>query len=224
MGGSTVNPRVIPALSVDTDDAGHERPRTTARRSRIDYAALVRRAQLRGERRTGLALRNFPVVPTDPEPAESEAVSSVASEAGSDADAQTSDTGSEPPLHADERRLLRERQLNELAAPFIASLAQQEARVAQLMHFLAARVADFCTDAAVVASGAWTIRIRLDEARLPDCTLHLTLSRFDLTLRFETSSDRTRQLVCRHADILRKSLTSLLYELETPRDVSIGTA
>ncbi|HEY4350006.1 MAG TPA: type III secretion system protein SctP [Paraburkholderia sp.] len=216
MNGSTISPRIIPAAPADADEAGHAQTPPAPPRKGIDYAALVRRARLRGERRMSGALHSL-------HGTADEADISEATEAAKP-DLNDDDAHDDTNALRDVETLtrLRERRLNELATPFIAALAQQQTRVAQLMHFLAARVADFCTDPAVIESGNWSIRIRLDAALLPDCTLHLTLSRFDLTLRFDTQSAQIRQLISRHEVILKNRLVSLLDELHTPRDVSIA--
>lgn len=215
---STVNPRIIPALAPDADEAPSRRPAPNGQRTGIDYAALIRRARLRSENRAGRVFRTPHDVSAD---TSREAPADPA--APDDDSAVRHDDASPSPdeAHAD---VLRDRRLDDLAAPFLAALSRQQVRVAQLMHFLAEKVADFCTDEAVVAHGNWSIRLRLDPSLLPECTLHLTLSHFDLVLRFDTSLEPVRALICRHEDKLKQRLVSLLEHLRMPRDVAIETS
>jgi len=117
--------------------------------------------------------------------------------------------------------LAREQRLSGLSAPFLAQLAQQQAQVARLMHFLADRLADFCCDEAIIANGNWTIDIQLAATLLPDCALRLTLSHFDLMLRFKVSDQMTQKILLLHKHLLRNRLVALLNQLATPRDVQI---
>jgi type III secretion control protein HpaP len=107
--------------------------------------------------------------------------------------------------------------------PYLDALSREQQTVFVLLDYLTARVADFCTDPAVLAQGYWTMRLRLDPAILPDCTLALTLSYFDLTLRFEARDATARQLVLHHADVLKQRLEALLEQHDAPRTVEILT-
>lgn len=111
-------------------------------------------------------------------------------------------------------------QLQRLDAPYLDALASQQQTLV-LADYLASRVADFCTDPAVLAQGHWTMRLTLDPAILPDCALSLTLSYFDLTLRFDTNDASSRQLVLHHADVLKRRLENLLAQHDAPRAVEI---
>nr|WP_260432525.1 type III secretion system protein SctP [Burkholderia sp. Bp9140] len=210
-----VNPRIIPVL--DADETPARRPASSGQRAGIDYAALVRRARLRSECRAGRTARtprDLPAQPTRDTPDDPQA---------RDVDDAARHDGAPPSpgdAHAD---ALRERRLGELTAPFLTALSRQQARVAGLMHFLADRVADFCTDEAVAAHGNWSIHMRIDPSLLPECTLRLTLSHFDLVLRFDTSSEPVRALICRHEETLKQRLVSLLGHLRMPREVAIET-
>lgn len=112
------------------------------------------------------------------------------------------------------------KRLQRLDAPYLDALASQQQTLV-LADYLASRVADFCTDPAVLAQGHWTMRLTLDPAILPDCALSLTLSYFDLTLRFDTNDASSRQLVLHHADALRRRLEGLLARHDAPRTVEI---
>ncbi|WP_342612097.1 type III secretion system protein SctP [Burkholderia ambifaria] len=214
-----VNPRIIPAP--DADEMPARRPAPGGQRAGIDYAALVRRARLRGDDRAGRGARTPHDVP--PDAAREAPAERQARGADVDVDDAAPQDRAAPSAVDAQADALRERHLDALAAPFLTALSRQEARVAGLMHFLADRIADFCTDEAVAAHGNWSIHLRIDPALLPECALHLTLSHFDLVLRFETPSEPVRALICRHEDTLKQRLVSLLAHLRMPREVAIET-
>jgi type III secretion control protein HpaP len=211
MCSTNVHPRIIPAETGGPDEPP---PRPPARRSGFDYAALLRQARVRAER---AMLRN----------SRGNAAHSATDSTDEDAKPPAPpESAVELEPHGDDAATRssiedRERRQEANAAPFVAALAQQHARIAGLTQFLVARVADFCSDEAIVEHGNWTIRIRLDPALLPECTLELNLSRFDLMLRFDADQESTRKLICRHADLLRHQLIVLLQQMETPREVCI---
>ena len=84
------------------------------------------------------------------------------------------------------------------------------------------QVADFCSNPAVLARGHWDITIPIDPTLLPACTLRLTLSHFDLTLRFDTTDEGSRQLILQHAAMLREGLEQVMQtRFDTPRGIEI---
>lgn len=86
---------------------------------------------------------------------------------------------------------------------------------------IVSRLADFCADPAVFERGAWHVTVPLQNV-LSDCVLHVALSHFDLTLRFETSSDSVKNVLLQHASTLRDRLTALLKAKQTtPRGIEI---
>lgn len=80
----------------------------------------------------------------------------------------------------------------------------------RLIESIVAQVADFCSNPAVLARGQWHITIPIDTELLPGCSLSLTLSYFDLALRFETTDERSRQLILQDVTTLRESLQALM--------------
>jgi len=76
-------------------------------------------------------------------------------------------------------------------------------------------------DPAIGDAGNWEVRIPLDERILPDTTLYLSLSRFWLSLRFDTRGIETRQLLFDHSAMLERELASLLNAWGTPRDIEL---
>lgn len=92
----------------------------------------------------------------------------------------------------------------------------------QFVESIVAQVADFCSNPAVLTGGSWHITIPVSPQLLPACTLSLTLSHFDLTLRFDTTEDRSRQLILQHAATLRESLEQVMQSrFDTPRNIEI---
>ncbi|MBR8347647.1 type III secretion system protein SctP [Burkholderia ambifaria] len=75
---------------------------------------------------------------------------------------------------------------------------------------IVAEVSDFCANPIVVESGDWQLTIPIDPALLPGCTLNLALSHFQLTLRFDTTDERSRELISQHATTLRESLEEVM--------------
>jgi hypothetical protein len=92
----------------------------------------------------------------------------------------------------------------------------------RLFESIVAEVAEFCAHPIVVQSGNWQITIPIDPALLPGCTLSLALSHFQLTLRFETTLESSRQLISAHVATLRATLEQLMQSrLDGTRSVEI---
>jgi type III secretion control protein HpaP len=216
MCSANVHPRIIPVEPAGPDEAPPPRP--PARRRGFDYATLLRQARLRSERAMLRKLRDADARGASDAGHDDEALPALSNETMPLDECTGDDSAGQESIRA------RERRQEEYTAPFVAALANQQARIAGLMQFLATRVVDFCSDDAVIEHGSWMIRIKLDPALLPECTLELGLSRFDLTLRFETEQESTRKLICRHEDILKEQLVALLQQMDTPREVAIDVS
>lgn len=232
MCADNVFPRIISPDPAEGDAAPEPAPEPAspaAERRGFSYAALVRRAQ-----------RRMPALPADDARAprhaarrredDANAWPAAASfapeyESADDPDDaiadEVADATADNAAAADRDRDASESRAMRVAAPIVAALAVQQARVAQLMHFLATRIADFCSDEAIVASGHWRARIPLDPSLLPDCVLNLTLSHFELVLRFEARDAVVRQLIYAHRTALERQLETLLDALDSPREVSV---
>jgi len=225
----------IHAISEDADDATYSPQQT---RRGFDYAALLRRARVRARdgqpignqassgRNTHVGVAPMPTGNSDEaiDPAgvseqDERTRSSLHRERSSaeTANATTIDPQAVSPAESLTLHLQR------LDPPYLDALSREQQTVFVLLDYLTARVIDFCTDPAVLAQGYWTMRLRLDPAILPDCTLALTLSYFDLTLRFEARDATARQLVLHHADVLKQRLEALLAQHDAPRTVEILT-
>lgn len=114
------------------------------------------------------------------------------------------------------------RRIETHAAPCIGAIAAMRQEFDGWVRFLVERAADFCCDRAVGAQGQWAIRLALDPAILPECTLHLSLSHFTLALRFETQANPSRQLVLHHEETLKAQLAATLAQRGEPRDIEIA--
>ncbi|WP_175872466.1 type III secretion system protein SctP [Burkholderia sp. BCC0397] len=212
----------------DPDDAAHRTPRPARSRRGIDYAELIRDARERGERAAlhdalrahGRRTRGDPLR----RPADAASSDDTAADAAGQPDAGENGADDDLDADADAPPAERARRLDAQVQPFVAALGVEQLRVVELMRFVAAHVADFCSDAAVLENGNWTIRLRLDPDLLPGCMLELHLSYFDLALRFDADAPDTRQLVCRHVHVLREQLANLLHRLAVARHVSIEVA
>jgi type III secretion control protein HpaP len=224
----------IHAIEEDAADA----PASPAEaRRRFDYAALVRRARLgarEDQARTNPTLGadganssadgsrsgGPPTPTTDAAHADRFALAQQggARKRASVAEHPHADLAEPQTLSAAESL---EQHLQRLDAPYLDVLVRDQHTAFLLLDYLTGRVADFCTDPAVLAQGHWTMRLTLDPAILPDCTLSLTLSYFDLTLRFDSRDTASRQLVLHHADVLKQRLEALLEQHDAPRTVEI---
>ncbi|MDH6146203.1 MULTISPECIES: type III secretion system protein SctP [Paraburkholderia] len=92
-----------------------------------------------------------------------------------------------------------------------------------LLDYLVSQTAAFCANPAALARGTWQLSISLDPQQLPECDLHLTLSHFDLVLRFETAHPQSRHLISVHAATLRERLAGPLTQSapHRPRNIEI---
>ncbi|RDU96754.1 type III secretion system protein SctP [Trinickia dinghuensis] len=214
-----ISPRII-APSLPADDEAEPMPAPAPRSVRrgFDYAALVRRAHRRAQAaQTSARTEQDPRRATD----RRDDADPLDAPPPSAADEPEETLETDPEHRTDETDPAARRHADALAMPFVATLAAQQAHMAQLMHFLANRIADFCSDRAIVASGHWSARLPLDDKLLPECVLHLTLSHFELALRFEARDPAVRRLICAHQAVLERQLETLLDTLDCPRDVSV---
>jgi type III secretion control protein HpaP len=87
-----------------------------------------------------------------------------------------------------------------------------------IAQYLARTVLDFCNDGAVRGGDGWQVSMPLRGDLLLATTMHLSLSRHWLLLRFVSHDERARCLVLMH----QKSLQTMLQEtLEPKREVAI---
>ncbi|WP_025597662.1 type III secretion system protein SctP [Burkholderia sp. WSM2230] len=215
--------RIIPSDPEQRPAAG------TARARRFDYAALVRRTRL----------QRPPVCCDEAADAAQADCASESAGAGesptharhfddgqardSSADTGTAAAGegaraSESALAAHDALLQR---LPAATLPAVDALFRTQGHFLELARSLAREVAAFCADPAISEAGNWEVRIPLDERIFPDTTLYLSLSRFWLSLRFDTRGIETRQLLFDHSAMLERELAALLNAWGTPRDIEL---
>ena len=100
-----------------------------------------------------------------------------------------------------------------------AALLEPVLQVHPVVSSIAHTVSRFCNERAVSESEGWQVRIPLREDVLAGTTLHLMLSPLWLQVRFETSEQRSRDLLLAH----RESLASLLdAALSRRREIAIS--
>jgi len=105
--------------------------------------------------------------------------------------------------------------------PVVDALFRTQAHFLELATSLASEVAAFCADPAIGSAGNWDVQMPLDQAILPDTTLYLSLSPFQLSLRFDTSSIETKTLLLHHSTMLEREIASLLKAWNAPRDIEL---
>jgi type III secretion control protein HpaP len=242
MTSSSITPR-IHALDDDSPETERAAPAVARTRRGIDYAELVRDARRRSDRaalrealrahaqrlRSGTALsargddEDTPAQASPPgaqEPPDDALEDDASPLPDSDDDDADALAGADRAT-LDARLSARAKRIDAQTQPFVAALGIEQLRVIELMRFVAAHVADFCGDDAVLENGNWTVRLKLDDALLPGCTLELHLSHFEVMLRFDSDSHSTRQLICRHVPVLKEQLVNMLRRLAVQRHVSI---
>ncbi|PXX21931.1 type III secretion control protein HpaP [Burkholderia pyrrocinia] len=84
------------------------------------------------------------------------------------------------------------------------------------------QVTQFCSHDAIRLAGNWNARLVLDAHILAGTTLNLSLSRFDLSLCFETRDPATRPFLAAHLDELEQALRASLHALGQSHDVFLS--
>jgi type III secretion control protein HpaP len=107
------------------------------------------------------------------------------------------------------------------AQPVVNAVYRQQQRVMQVLGSLAREIGSFCGDPSIVEAGNWEVQLPLDQKLLPHTTLYLTLSRFSLQLRFDTTDTGSRQLLLEHSALLERELDTLLRAWGEARDIEL---
>lgn len=201
--------RIIPG------ELGAHRKTDDARAHRFDYAALARRARLS---------RAISPAAAGHETAEGGAGSAPAplfhwrEDAGDHG-------GADEHVEADEQAARQRdalvQQVSSASVPVVDALLRTQGHFLELATSLASEVAAFCADPAVGSAGNWDVQMPLDKTILPDTTLYLSLSPFQLSLRFDTSSIETKTLLLQHSTMLEREIDSLLKAWSAPRDIEL---
>lgn len=119
-----------------------------------------------------------------------------------------------------ERLAIRSR-VEDAAQPVVSAVYRQQQRFVQLLGSLAREIGAFCGDPSIAEAGNWEVQLPLDQKLLPQTTLYLTLSRFSLQLRFDTTDTVARQLLLEHSALLERELDSLLRAWGEARDIEL---
>ncbi|MBP0633592.1 MULTISPECIES: type III secretion system protein SctP [unclassified Cupriavidus] len=221
-----IEPRPLRIIASNSD----QRPTARVVRARpFDYAVLVRRPSAP---RASVAFdRATPETQADHSCEASDPVDNCAhvipfdDGRASDSNAHVEATAegeaareSASPLAAHEALLQR---LPATTMPAVDVLFRTRGHFLELARSLAWQVAAFCANPAIGNAGNWEVSIPLDARILPDTTLYLSLSRFWLSLRFDTPSIGTRQLLFDHSAVLERDLAALLNAWGTPREIEL---
>jgi len=180
-----------------------------ARKHRFDYATLARRARVQ-------------------RPLSQAAGSEIDGDPGGGerfAGRREADHDAVEPAHDDDfatrQHAALAAQVGSATLPAVNALLRRQNRFFELAMSLATEVAAFCSDQAIDDAGNWEAKIPLDPHVLADTTLYMSVSRFRLSLRFDTACTETRQLLLCHSGILERELDSLLTAWGTPRDIEL---
>lgn len=200
-----------------------------ARAKRFDYAALARRVRARRPPgRDAGASGDTSTAESDAPPAHGRPTGGGTSDDAADNGNDTygdnpgsplaGQSNAAPPTSDD---LLPER-LAHVTLPIVDSMFRTQSHFLELATSLATEVAAFASDQAIGDAGNWEVQMPLDRAILPDTTLYLSLSRFRLSLRFDTPDADTKQLLLHHSALLERELDQLLRAWGTPRDIELS--
>ncbi|KTF33964.1 type III secretion system protein SctP [Xanthomonas vesicatoria] len=85
-------------------------------------------------------------------------------------------------------------------------------RAQMAIHHIALRVADFCNASPVRGAGIWEAWLDINHDILPQTTLFLRLSPDQLSLRFDSGSPQTREVLCNGKERLDTALRAALSE------------
>lgn len=112
-------------------------------------------------------------------------------------------------------------QVSSGSVPVVDAIFRTQGHFLELATSLASEVAAFCADPAVGASGNWDVQMPIDKAILADTTLYLSLSPFQLSLRFDTSNIESKTLLLHHSTMLEREIGSLLKAWSAPREIEL---
>ncbi|MGU7810738.1 type III secretion system protein SctP [Burkholderia sp. AW49-1] len=198
------------------DDAS---PRAARSARRFDYAALLaaRRTVVRPVSDAPPASRQGDDSPGEPDPSSgrAETVPLISTER----DTPASDTAPTPAELAECRTIAA--RIASAAAPIATVTLQEQRDHLGLLGVLSREIAAFCGDPAVAAGGQWEAHVVLSDRILASTELHVSLSHFDLQLRFDTRDHEARRLLLAHSVALEQELDTMLRAWGQPRTVRL---
>jgi type III secretion control protein HpaP len=187
----------------------------TPRARRLDYAALARRRFLPpADSQSDDTLA--PATARDAQPAAPNVLQSFLL---ADLGSPVAPAGTDSQPAAPDRGLVE--QICYAAQPIVNEVFRSQGDVLELATSLARHIAAFCGDDAINKAGTWEAQLPLDESILPRTSLHLSLSRHKLSLRFDTPEIDSRQLLLNHSAILENELSAQLSAWGHPRDIEL---
>ncbi|MCA8023430.1 type III secretion system protein SctP [Burkholderia metallica] len=201
---SRVDVRDVRAM-LHPDDSSPRSPRSTRK---LDYSALLatRRTVVRPVPDAPPASRQQDDPSNEPDP----------SSRRTDDFPLISNEHEPPSSHAEltpaelaECRVIATRIAN-AAAPIASATLQERRNHLGLLSALSREIAEFCSDPAVAAGGQWEAHVVLNDRVLASTELHVSLSYFELQLRFDTQNSEARQLLLAHSIALERELDSML--------------
>lgn len=144
-------------------------------------------------------------------------------DAGHDAAEESTGSGSgaNTELTLSPERLAIGARVADAAQPVVSAVYRQQQRFVQLLGSLAREIGAFCGDPSIAEAGNWEVQLPLDQKLLPHTTLYLTLSRFSLQLRFDTTDTAARQLLLEHSALLERELDTLLRAWGEAREIEL---
>lgn len=198
------------------DDAS---PRAARGARRFDYAALLaaRRTVVRPVSDAPPASRqqDDPSAEPDPSSARAEHFPLISNER----DTPASDPAPTSAELAESRTIAA--RIASAAAPIATVTLQEQRDHLGLLGVLSREIAAFCGDPAVAAGGQWEAHVVLNDRILASTELHVSLSHFDLQLRFDTQDREARQLLLAHSVALEQELDTMLRAWGQPRTVRL---
>jgi len=108
------------------------------------------------------------------------------------------------------------------AWPVVNEVSRVADAFAVMLVSLAREIAAFCAVPSISQGGQWEAHVPLDERSFPHTTLHLALSPFALSLRFDCRDPTVRQLLCDHEAALKRELGKLMEAWGEPRVIEIS--
>jgi type III secretion control protein HpaP len=211
-----IEPRPLRIIAAELD--ARERTARSGGSHRFDYAALARRVRAKPGHVESRADEDASGSHSDA--AAEDRLSGFREASGDDAnESEThapvsgqSRSGSTPDLS---ERIAR------TTLPVVDAMYRTQGQFIQLAATLANEVAAFCADPSITSNGNWNVQLPLDSKIVPDTVLYLSLSPFHLSLRFDTQSARSRQLLLDHSSLLQRELDALLRAWGAARDIEL---
>lgn len=184
---------------------------------RFDYAALARRARARQAN-----VGNPDAAPeTTVDESDLQPMQTLRRHEGSDDEGQADGANDVDEQAAAHQHATLVEQVSSGSVPVVDAIFRREGQFLELATSLANEVAAFCADPAVGASGNWDVQMPIDETILADTTLYLSLSPFQLSLRFDTANIESKTLLLHHSTMLEREIGSLLRAWSAPRDIEL---